>query len=231
MPTTITAGEVMDRVAALMNDPAKTDYTYNAQLIYLNMAIDQLVEHMNELNSPISNATSASIKVPAGINRLSYTIEEAPIYPPDLVEIQGISERLYGSTDPLIPMVKREYIGFEPAQDALKYWAWEELRIKFNNNGAKTDRELILQYIRTNLLHAENENSIIHLSTSISFLAFKTASLCARYIGENEVRAGMLETDALLALERMDSIQNKGKQQIMTRHKPFRAGWKARGGY
>ena len=29
--TSLTAGEVMDRSAALLNDPAKTDYTYVAQ--------------------------------------------------------------------------------------------------------------------------------------------------------------------------------------------------------
>jgi len=220
----------MDRVAALMNDPAKTDYTYAAQLIYLNMAIDQLVENMNDNHSPISNSTSGSIRVPIGVNRLSYTIEEAPIYPPDLVEVQGISERLYGSTDPLVPMTKREFIGFEPAQDALLYWAWEELRIKFNNNGARTEREIVLQYVRTNLLHADDENSIIHLSTSISYLSFKTASLCARFIGENEQRAAILEQEADEALERMESIQNKGKHHIVTRHRPFRAGWKMRGG-
>jgi hypothetical protein len=51
------------------------------------------------------------------------------------------------------------------------------------------------------------------------------------FIGENETRAGILETQAEKAMERLTGINNKGKQQIMTRHRPFRAAYKARGGF
>ena len=39
--TAVSAGQIMDRVANLLNDPNKTDYTYNVMLPYLNMAIEE----------------------------------------------------------------------------------------------------------------------------------------------------------------------------------------------
>ena len=47
------------------------------------------------------------------------------------------------------------------------------------------------------------------------------------FIGENETRAGILEDKAEKALERITGINNKGKQQMMTRHRPFSASYKS----
>src|SRR4051812_41365291 len=102
--TFLQAVEVMDRSAALMNDPARTDYTYAVQLPYLNMAIDELIEALEEGNSSPTNQTSATIVVPVGINKLSP--EESatpPYYPNDLVEIQEVLERASGSNDLFFP--------------------------------------------------------------------------------------------------------------------------------
>ena len=49
------------------------------------------------------------------------------------------------------------------------------------------------------------------------------------FIGENETRAMVLDAQAERAMDRLLGINNKGRQQIMTRHRPFRASWKARG--
>ena len=53
--------------------------------------------------------------------------------------------------------------------------------------------------------------------------------LCSMFIGENETRAQVLNEQAEQAKERMEGISNKGRQHIMTRHRPFRAAFKARG--
>src|SRR6188768_2216604 len=103
--TSLTAAEVMDRSAALMNDPDRTDYTYDAQLAYLNMAIDELVESLEESNSSPTNQTSAVITVPLGTNKIvSADTVGTPKYPIDLVEIQQIGERQSGSQDPFLPL-------------------------------------------------------------------------------------------------------------------------------
>ena len=73
--------------------------------------------------------------------------------------------------------------------------------------------------------------TIIPVMNCRSYLSFKTAALCAMFIGENQTRAQILEAQADEAMERMTGMSNKGRQQMMTRHRPFRAGYKARGGF
>jgi hypothetical protein len=109
--TSLTAGEVMDRSAALMNDPAKTDYTYAAQLAYLNMAIDELVENLEESNSSPTNATSAVITIGIGKNMIvSVDDGDTPTYPINLVEIQGVGERAAGGNDAFLPLSRRDFL-------------------------------------------------------------------------------------------------------------------------
>jgi hypothetical protein len=108
------------------------------------------------------------------------------------------------------------------------FWVWEDQQIKFNPNGALTPREIQLQYVRQAISLATNETTIIGTINARSYLSFKTAALCAMFIGENQSRAGILNEQANEALERVTGINNKGRQQIMTRHRPFRASYKMR---
>jgi hypothetical protein len=230
--TSLTAGEVMDRSAALMNDPAKTDYTYSAQLPYLNMAIDELIELLEESNVSPSNQTSIAITLEIGENRIT-PVEDitTPHYPIDLIEIQEVGERLAGTEDLFVRLGRREFLQAFPANNSLLFWCWEDQIIKFNPNGALARREVQLRYVRQAVTLAEDETSVIGTINSRSYLSYKTAALCAQFIGENETRAGQLEEKAERAVERMTGISNKGRQQIMTRHRPFRASYKARGGF
>jgi len=230
--TSLTAAEVMDRSAVLMNDPAKTDYTYLAQLPYLNMAIDELVETLEESNSSPTNNTSATIVIPVGKNKIT-PIEhaETPHYPFDLIELQEVGERSTGTQDPFLPLGKREFLQSFPPNQSLLFWIWEDQMIKFNPSGALSSRDIQLRYVRQAISQAANELSVIGTINARSYLSYQTASLCSMFIGENETRAGILATKAEQALERLTGINNKGRQQIMTRHRPFRASYKARGGY
>lgn len=230
--TSLTAAEVMDRAAALMNDPAKTDYTYAALLPYLKIAVDELVESLEESNSSPTNMTSAAITITVGTNKLS-PVESLtpPYYPEDLVEIQGVGERLAGTEDSFLPLSKREFLQGFPASNSLLFWIWEDQCIKFNPNGATSDREIQLNYVRAAISLPTSELSVIGTINARSYLSYKTAALCSLYIGENETRAAALDSDAEEALERLTGMNNKGKQQIMTRHRPFRAAYKARGGW
>lgn len=232
--TSLTAGEVMDRSAALMNDPAKTDYTYIAQLVYLNMAIDELVEGLEESNVSPTNQTSATIVVQKGINRIT-PIEDVtvgiPHYPFDLIEVQEVQERLNGTNDSFVGLGKKEFLSVYPSSNSLMYWIWEDQQIKFNPNGALTPRDVQLRYVRQAIQQASSETSIIGTINARSYLSYKTAAFCAMFIGENSSRAEVLESQATKAMERLTGISNKGRQQIMTRHRPFRASYKARGGF
>lgn len=234
--TGVTAGEVMDRVAILLNDPAKTDYTYVVMLPYLHMAIDELLENLEESNAPSSNQSSAhvfySIILEVGQNMVTPTEHPiGPHYPGDLVEIQEIGERLAGSQDLFIRMDRKELIKSFPAGSSFLVWSWERNIIRFNPNGATSRREIEIRYITFAAGLIANETFAIPIINCRSYLAFKTAALCSFYIGENDTRAGVLEGMATKALERLEGINNKGKQQVMTRHRPFRASYKSRGGF
>lgn len=223
----------MDRCAALMNDPAKTDYTYLAQLPYLNMAIDELVESLEESNISPTNQTSVAILIPVGTNKITPTEDPAgPHYPIDMVEVQEVGERPAGNVnEPFLPLGKREFLQAFPMNNSLVYWCWENQCIKFNPNGASTSREIQLRYVRQAIQQATDETSIIGTINSRSYLSYKTGAFCAFFIGEDEQRAQVLEGQAEKALERMTGISNKGRQQIVTRHRPFRARYKSLGGF
>jgi hypothetical protein len=231
--TSLTAGEVMDRSASLMNDPAKTDYTYAAQLVYLNMAIDELVEELESSNSSPTNATSTVIALDVGKNKITPTEHaETPHYPINLVEIQEVGERALGNTnDPFIPLQRREFLQGFPLSNSLMFWCWEDQCIKFNPYGASSPRDVQLRYVSQAILPATSDASIIGTINARSYLTYKTAALCALYIGEDTPRAQVLEMQADRSLDRIIGINNKGRQQFMTRHRPFRASYKARGGF
>jgi hypothetical protein len=228
--TSLLAGEVMDRSAVLMNDPSKTDYTYDVQLPYLNMAIDALVELLEESNVSPTNDTSAVITIPLGTNKI-VSVDDGgiPSYPSDLIEIQEVGERAAGSSDPFLRLGRREFLQAFPPNNSLLFWIWENQEIKFNPNGALTPREIQLRYVKQGISQAADETSVIGTINARSYLSFKTAALCSMFIGENQTRAGALNGEADIAVERMTGISNKGRQQIMTRHRPFRAGFKSRG--
>lgn len=223
----------MDKSASLMNDTAKTVYTYAAQMPYLNMALSELEEHFQLNNIPVTNQTSVPITIVVGIKSINpfdgVGAGPAPNYPQDLVEIQGIYERLAGTLDPFIPLVKREFLP-HPIDDlpteSLQYWIWEDQRIKFI--GATTNREVKIDYIKTLFPEVTNQAAVLGVINSKSFLQYRTAALCTQFIGENESRARELNDFATVALDRVTGIGTKAKQSIITRRKPFMAAYKRR---
>jgi hypothetical protein len=225
MPETtfLLAGEVMDRAASLMNDTAKTVYTYTAVLPYLKMALDALDMEFQLNNIPVTNKTG--LLLPVAIGQVSIPI------PGDCVEIQGLYERLFGSSDPFIQMTKKEFLPhyLEQPTDSLLYWNYEEQLIKFPPGGAQTKRQVKIDYIRTLFMNVNDQNTPINVINTRNALAFLTASLCARYIGEDTERADSLAAQAGDAIDTVIGIGTKGRQSIATRRRPFRANYRSRG--
>lgn len=234
--TSVTAANVMDKAASLMNDTAKTVYTYAEQMPYLNMALEELEEHFQLNNIPVTNQTSVPITINVGTKFIrpfdgagSSPGSGDPTYPQDLVDIQGIYERLAGTTDPFIPMVKRDFLPHaidDLPTESLQYWIWEDQIIK--TIGATTAREIKLDYIKTLFPEVTNQAAVLGVINSRSFLQYRTAALCTQFIGENPSRATELNNFAVLALDRVTGIGTKSKQSIITRRKPFMAAYKRR---
>ena len=215
-------GDVMVNVASLLNDPDLTDYTPEVMTRYLNLAIEELNEHLAEANISLTNNTSQIITVYKGQNKI--------INPPlDIIEIQELGERMAGSEDSFISLPRREFPDLYPASSSLLFWVYQGQRILFNPNGADQDREVQLKYICSAIKRIADQYGVIGSWNASSFLSYKTAALLSQFVGENETRSGILNEQAELALERIVGISNKGKQQMMTRHRPFRAAYKTRG--
>lgn len=225
----LTSGRVMDQSAAMLNDANKTVYSYTAQLPYLNMALQELQE-LFELNDvPVTQTvTSAPIDVATDVAELSFTT--TPPLPSDLIEPQMLWERADG-VDPYVPMSKLDVLplymeGVQIPQ--LLFYVWESQTLRFLP--ANADNQIKINYVKalftefTDVLGADQVNVI----NAASFLEYRTAALCAYFMGENPTRSEELNGFAVLAVDRALGIGAKGRQAIMTRRRPFRSGWKRR---
>jgi len=228
----VTAAHVMDRSAVLLNDPIKTDYTHDVLLPFLKMAVDELGEYLIDSQNSLMLLSPGMVPLMIGESVIHPKINGIePSYPVELVEVQEIGERLLGSEDPFTPLIRTDFVKVFPAGEKLGYWSWETNWIRFNPNGATTNRQILLKILRRALAEDITPDTGLSGIMYRSFLSYKTAAFAAMFIGENSERAKVLSDQAEQSLERMESIDNKGRQQIMTRHRPFRAAYKTRGGF
>ena len=219
------ASDVMDSAASSLNDTARSIFTYTAQLPYLNMALDQLQQEMENSNVAFTNSVPAFITVPAGITNIGGL--GGPGLPPDIVEIQQLWERVTGTT---LDYVRMDRVDFLPLNDfATAYfgcWSYDDQIIHLPE--ATTSIDVKIQYIRARLSGITDPTNPILLINAKLYLAYKTAALCAQFIGENKERADILEGKAGEALYLFLNINTKGRQSQPVRHRPFRAGFKNR---
>ena len=219
------AADVMNRAAALLNDIALTVYPYTVQIPYLNAAMDELQETFEQNNIPATNEVSAVLTVP--VNTTVLTFVSSPALPADLIEPRTLWERTSGTSDDFNEMSKLELIPkSQVITSNLGVWDWADQEIHFI--GANTIRNVKIDYIKQIFAPVMASTDVIALINSKSFLAYRTAGLCARYIGENETRADQLDGFALLALDRVLGINVKGGQAIYTRRRPFRSAYRSR---
>lgn len=219
----ITAGSVMDMVAAVMNDTARQVYTDAAILPYMQLAYEDLKTELQDYNIPISNVTSSAILVPAGIKQLA----DADL-PVDLIEIMSINERTAGTADDFVLMERKQFLPLTQQLTAfLQYWSWQDQVIKFL--GANGNVEIKINYIASNLGDIADENTLLRLYNIKGYLTYRTGGHCSSFIGENESRANMLYGFAGQELEKLLSINIKSQQGIRTRRRPFRSSYKSTG--
>lgn len=233
--TDFTVADILNIVASLMNDTAKTKYTHAAMLPYFNMALAQLQEHLELSEVPVMEKTSAAVSVTTGQTVVAMGTTSTN-YPTDLIAIQQLWERLAGSSEPYVPMYRRDFLPhyMEGIQTSdIVYWTWLDQEIQFY--APTTDREVKIDYIRQRFANTVGDTTLaIDIMNSRTFLEFKTAELCAMYIGENPQRAAALKIDAEGpdgnggALSRLLSINVKDKQDVQVRRRPLNAGLKNR---
>lgn len=224
------ASTVMDKSASLLNDTAKSVYTYVAQIPYLKIALQELQESFELHNIPVTQLVSAVINIPTGTIQIVYNGVGVPTLPNDFVEPQQVWERNQG-IDPFIPMRRVDYLPHSlegvPISQFI-YYAWNNQAIKFLP--ANQNNDIKIDYVRELFTNVVDQNSPINVVNAATFLEYRTAALCAEFIERNLQSSNSLSVYASLALDRAMGIGVKGKQSIMTRRRPFRSSYK-RGGW
>lgn len=221
-----TVSTVLDLSSNYLNDAGLAQYTYVAQLPFFNSAQMELAELMELNNVPATNKRSTTLTVAALVTTLDFTT--TPALPSDLVEIQKISERQNGTSVDYLPMTRREFLPTLVEQiDQLVWWSWLDQQLKFI--GATQPVQLMFDYIANKLPAATTTTQPITLINATSFLAYRTAALCAQFLGENKERADDLNVFAGAASDRFLGINTKGRQAIAVRRRPFMASYKNRG--
>lgn len=218
----------MDLSAALQNDPNKEQYTFDAQLPYLKMALKELKEYYELNDLPITNESSALIVVP--LNTTILGLNTVPALPADLIEIQNLYESTTG-LEQWTEIKKREflpkYINSILGSSYLIYaWQANQIRLPLINQA----RDIKIDYIRNMFMNIVDENSTIDIISGDSFLIYRTGALCAEFIGEDKGRATDLNGNASLALDRITGIGVKGTQGQSARRRPFRSRYILRSG-
>lgn len=225
------AGTVMNAAASLMNDSARTKYTYVAQVPYVNIALQELQEDYELHSLPVTQQTSAIINIPAGQTAMVFNaIAPIPALPTDMVEPGQLWERSQG-INPFIPMTKRDYLPHDLEGVLLTqfmYYVWISSQIQFLP--ASQSNDIKIDYIKQLFTPVVNESSLINVINAQTFLEYRTAGLLAEFIERNTTSANAMNAYAMLAENRALGIGSKGKQNIMTRRRPFRSGYK-RGGW
>lgn len=226
----LVASTVLAKSASLLNDTARTVYTYTAVLPYLQIALQELEEHYELNNIPSTQLSSSVLNIPAGISQLIYNAAPGVAeLPDDMIEPQQLWEREEG-IDPFVPMSRRDYIPHNMEgilTGRFGFWIWENNAIKFLP--CNRDNDIKIDYIKNIFAPLVNENSLINCINASTFLEYRTAALCAEFIERNKPSADALNVYAILALDRATGIGVKGKQTILSRRRPFRAAFKRRG--
>jgi hypothetical protein len=206
------ASEVMDRVAVLLNDRARTTWTYEVLLPYLQIAWDELLIELENNHLKVTREVSNLINVAAGATTVTL--------PNNLVELISVKERTQGSSENFTDLEEADWPLLNyTSNTTLGYYNWngETLTVP----AATTNRELKLRYVKS-LSPISAENSIITLFNSKPYLSYKTAALAADHSGRAPEFATRLEQRAAIALHKMISIKVGAMQSQPVRRGKWR---------
>jgi len=210
-----TAGDVMDGAASLMNDTAKTLYTYQVQIPYLKMAQQELEQQLNLNGMPLNLISEYIVTVLAG--EIALTLPTSFFLPISLQERPTSSSK--DSDFLLMKEVPNVYdLRLDPVS-TLIYWDFRHNCINFV--GSTVNRTVRLSYWRT-LTEIVDEGSLELQAGANNYLKYKTAELLSKYSAANLDRAAALATDAAMALDLLLSVLVKNLQGNSVRRRRFR---------
>jgi hypothetical protein len=217
----VSAGTIMDAVAAHSGDAAKTLLTYTNQLPFLKTAVRDLEIICASYDIPVLTEVSSVQDVAAAATVM-------PSQPTDIIVPVEMFERQDGSTlaEDWTPMERVTVLPNRTANEKLGQWEWREEVITFI--GASTAREVKLVYKRL-LAAIADENSTILLNYATNYLIFQTAFYIARDFTKADNDARTFEKDAILNKDLMVGIGVKSNQAFPRRRRRYSSKFKLAG--
>lgn len=210
------ASDCMDEAASLLNDTARLLFTNTAQLPYLKKANEDLELIMVANGSSSVKQKSTILQVPSSTSDIVLTAI------PDMFVPIRAWERNSGSTDLFSLLEERSWEPNMSPLSGLQYWTFRNNQIIFPP--VSGNREVRVDYWRQ-LSPTVGPNSVQEVLLSKTYLASRTAELCARYIGENAARADALrDNEVSQAQDKLESIFIKNSQGGRTRRRRFSRG-------
>ncbi len=213
----ITVADPLGQAAALLNDPDRVTFTYDAMLPFFKIAWREMQTFLvNNGVTDVDEYTTTALTITADTKEWTST-------PTDLLFPIKLWERAVGgSIDDWVEMDERIPDPSEAQETELEIWYFKEGNIWFR--GANSVRQVILRY-QKELGAIADEDTSIAVRGSISFLAFRTAGILARARG-NKGRANDLDADAKMHLDSIIATKVKDEQGMPVR--PRRYGFTRR---
>lgn len=214
----VVAGEILNEVKGLMNDPSGSIYPDIALLPILQKSYRELQVKLSALGISVSREVIGTTFLLAGIK----TLGDGSGLPTDLIHPIELGERAFGSEDKFARMDEVEWEPDAKPTDHLSVWSWREEAIWFV--GATTDRQIFIRYIKS-LTPLTTGNTPVLINDSTTWLAQRTAALAALLLGHNPSRAEALITDlysANGAWEDLKATKVKRLQSIPVRRRRTR---------
>jgi len=212
---------IIPRITSRLNDVNQQIYSTPALLPFAQDAGDELQAELQLNGLLMIEAISTIIPFPINLNPTQgnlVSLGNAGLLPNDMFEPQRLEERLTGSTDQFVPMIRRQWEPDVQPTDSLRYWTYRDEDIFFV--GSTSPRDVKIYYIKR-LINIIDANSVVSVNNAQQFMINRTAALAARFIGENSTRADELDKDAEKNMNWVIRIGVKSKQGTRTRRRPF----------
>lgn len=183
------ASQVLQTARAMLNDPSGAIYADAPMYALMDKAYKELQTKLNAIGVSTAKEVGTVLNIPAGVTAL----QEGSLLPTGLVYPVSLEERPEGaSDDSWAPMDETEWDEVLTRSTALRFWSWREDEIKFP--GATTNRDVRMKYVKS-LGSITDQNSIIAVINSETWMAQRLAALASLLLGSNPSRASALDQD------------------------------------
>jgi hypothetical protein len=190
------------------------------------MALRELTEMLELADVPVTRKTSTILAIPIGMTTVGYATN--PALPPSLIQLENVYESSQATSgfNRITPLDSIPGYLLGTINSSFGVFAWKDNFINLPESNRLN--YLMIEYIGSLFGNLVDENSVIGINNGESFLHYRTAGLCAQFIGENKERADELNSDAVAAYDRTMGIETKARQTQFTRRRPFRSSWSHR---